>query len=84
MQVISYIESILDMETPLARKRILGVKGNKALRGEQVKPGIKLTKDPSLDFMSKAILQIRVSLNARKVNMPENKNPSSKYKAKIT
>ena len=81
--VITYVNSILDMKLPLERKRVLAVRGTKAERGELVTPSIKLERDPSLKFMSDVVSQIKISIVAKKVNLPEGVGKVSKYTPNI-
>ena len=83
MKVITYINSLLDMEKSLERKRLLHVKGNKAARGEQVKPAINIKKDDKLEFISKVVAHIKVSLKARNISVPRGTGSGSKYLPKI-
>ncbi len=83
MKPISYINSILDMQTPLVKRKMLLVKRAKALKSELVKPYVEMEKDTSLEMLKNTVQQANEELETKQIVVPESLAHPSKYQPKI-
>ena len=84
MEPIKFVRSLLDMNTPLPRARLLYVRAAKVMKGECVAPQLGVDADAGLAFISKVIGQIRTKLKTRNIPMKRGVKLSSKYEPKIS
>ncbi|GHU53024.1 hypothetical protein AGMMS49975_10100 [Clostridia bacterium] len=80
MEAIKYVDSMLDMSTPLERSRVLIVKGKKAGLEQTVEAELEISIDPSFRFMKTVVDRVLVLIKAKRVDLPESVTRASKYK----
>lgn len=83
MRLITYIDSIVDMEKELRRNRLLEVKKNKVLKGEIVTPIVELTVHSQEAIILKALEQIKITLGTKRIGLSDGLVKAIKYRPKI-
>lgn len=83
MRQTTYINSLLDMERPLERKRLLAVKRAKALRSEITAPILEVQVDTTIQILSSIVEQIQQGVNLNRNELAESENTTVKYRPKI-
>lgn len=83
MKLITYINSIVDMEQGLRRNRVLEFKKRKILKGEVVSPIFELVSNSQEEIILKTLEKIKLSLGEKRMNLSDGLVKTIKYRPKV-
>lgn len=83
MKLITYINSIVNMEQELRRNRLLEFKKRKVLKGDKVTPIFELSSNSQEEIVLNTIEKIKISLGEKRMNLSDNITKTVKYRPKF-